>query len=73
MISLQSADEAEEVGVGGRGLQLLLHHVYHHGEACFSVSRQAFCSQLRYRGPQAFGVLLCQNGGDAQNTTRLGE
>lgn len=54
-----------------QGLQLLLHLLYHHGEWGFSMSGQIPCSQLWYRGSQAFRVLLCQDGGDAQNATGL--
>lgn len=56
-----------------QSLQLILHLLYHHGEWSFSMSCQICRSQLWYCGTQAFRVLLCQNGGDAKNTTSLWE
>lgn len=53
-------------------LQCLLHLLCDHGEWSFGMGRQVSCPQLWYCGTQTFGVLLCQNGGDAQNTTGLG-
>lgn len=56
-----------------QSLQLLLHFFYDHSERGLSMSGQIPWPQLRHGGSQAFRVLLCQDGGDAQNTTGLQE
>lgn len=54
-----------------QGLQLLYYILCHHGERSFSMGSQVPCSQFWHCGSQSFRVLLCQNRGDAQNTTGL--
>lgn len=56
-----------------QGLQLLLHLLYHHGERSFSMGLQVPSSQFWYCGSKTFRILLCQNGGDAQDTAGLSE
>lgn len=54
-----------------QGLQFILHIRYHHGKWSFCMGFQVPRSQLGHCGTQPLRVLLCQDGGDAQNTTGL--
>lgn len=56
-----------------QGLQLLLHLLDHHRERSFGMSCQVPSSKLQHGGSQTFGVLLCQNRRDTQNSACLRE